>query len=145
MTNPDEGDDLLLREGFRKLREEEGQAAPAFAALMARARSEANSGEEPSAGVVPPNRTLTAHPNRWVRWLPPLVAAAMVGAVLLSGSRNADREFDRLVNEWSQTARLALHSPTDRLLAVPGSQYLRSVPRVGADRPASTSPLRRRP
>lgn len=146
MTDHDEGDDLLLREGFRRLREEDARVAPSFATLMAGARNDVAAGEqEGAAGPVSPDPVRPTRRNPWVRWLPPVAAAAVLGAVLLSGSGKADREFDRVVNEWSQTARVALHSPTDRLLAVPGSQYLRSMPRLGGDRPASTFPLRSRP
>lgn len=160
MTDRHDREDELLREGFRRVRDEEEAAAPSFAALMARARSGIAAGEVATGAVPPAADPSSATPGeipsapvpsvpvtriRWRRWLPPLVAAAAMAAVLVHGSGGADREFDRVVNEWSQTARVALHSPTDRLLTVPGSQYLRSVPRVGADRPASTSPLRRRP
>ena len=163
MKDRDDREDELLREGFRRVREEEEAAAPSFAALMARARSGITPGEnpggipaEPSPARAPgtatpeelpdlPGDTIPLGRVRWGRWLPPLLAAAALAAVLIQGSGRADREFDRVVNQWSETARVALHSPTDRLLAVPGSQYLRSVPSVGADRPESTSPLRRRP
>jgi hypothetical protein len=160
MTDRHDREDELLREGFRRVRVEEEATAPSFAALMARARSGVTPGEvavgEISAAATPASAAPGDIPSppvpsipvtriRWRRWLPPLVAAAALAAVLIPESGRADREFDRLVNEWSETARVALHSPTDRLLAVPGSQYLRSVPSVGADRPASTSPLRSRP
>ncbi len=160
MTDRHDREDELLREGFRRVREEEEATAPSFAALMARARSGITAGET-AAGLHPPvgapgtasageiphlqGPAVPGTGIRWRRWLPPLLAAAALSAVLIQGSGRADREFDRVVNEWSETARVALHSPTDRLLAVPGSQYLRSVPSVGADRPASTSPLRSRP
>lgn len=159
MNGGREGDERL-REAFRTLREEEVGGAPSFSALMARARSEALAEEAPararpdardplgaSTPAAPPARVEGWAPRRhpWIRWLPPLAAAAAVAAILLSGGRSADREFDRLVGEWSRTSRVALHSPTDRLLAVPGAQFLRSVPLVGAAPPAPTSSQRSRP
>lgn len=147
MIDPDDGEEGL-REGFRRLREEEARAAPSFAAMMARARSGTLTGEEiPGAPPAPTSTedTLSVRRNRWIRWLPPLAAAAALSTLLLSGSREADREFDRLVTEWSQTSRVALHSPTDRLLTVPGSQYLRSLPTLGSDRPLTTPSQRSRP
>lgn len=150
MTDRNEGEDLHLRQGFRRLREEDAGAAPSFAALMGRARNDLAAGEAAatpleSPAITPPDSASRPRRSPWIRWGPPVAAAALLGAVLIQGSGRADREFDRVVNEWSQTARVALHSPTDRLLAVPGSQYLRSMPRLGSGRPASTSPLRSRP
>jgi len=166
MNGGDRGPDGELQELFRGLRAQEGETVPSFASMVARAREAAaeepadpqEGGEElrggsPLPGAPPvrewaPAGGTTPRPPRGggrMRWIPPLVAAAVVATLLISQRGRDDREFDRLVNDWSRTAQVALQSPTDRLLAVPGSQYLRSVPQLGSGLPTSTPSPGRRP
>lgn len=166
MTDRDQRSDEELGEAFRRLQARDGERRPSFAAMMARARDLA--GEEaadqrghdalsPEVGPLPaaapvPERTPSVGPTPLrprrggqMRWIPSFVAAAVVAALLISGRGRDDRAFDRLVDDWSRTAQVALQSPTDRLLAVPGSQYLRSVPQLGSGLPTSTPSPGRRP
>jgi len=63
MTDRHDREDELLREGFRRVREEEEAAAPSFAALMARARNgrfmSSTSGRMPRS-VAPPGGAIMA-------------------------------------------------------------------------------------
>jgi hypothetical protein len=65
---------------------------------------------------------------RHVLWAGPLAIAAGLGAIYLLPVRTAesaaDREFDRLVTEWTRTAAATSHVPTDGLLSVPGAELL---------------------
>ena len=132
-----------LREGFREVRARDEERAPSFQAILRRAREEA---ADPALTVVsgkdaPPSRA----PRRLLRWGAPMAAAAVLATLLVTGDRHANREFDRLVNDWSRTAQVTLRSPTDGLLTVPGSEYLRSVPAVGSGAPRTATPSPRRP
>ncbi|MBC7898171.1 MAG: hypothetical protein H7066_22315 [Cytophagaceae bacterium] len=71
---------------------------------------------------------------RWSRrrvlaWGAPLLVAAGLGAILVIPDRLKDQEFDRTVAEWSRTEG-TFRSPTDGLLAVPGSEFLGRGPSV---------------
>lgn len=107
---------------FGALRERDAREAPAFASMLERARADA------STHVVTEHR-----PWRRTLWLvgAPLLTAAGLGAVWLNGHRRADQEFDQTVAGWTQTVRPALRTPTDRLLAVPGNEYLHTMPTFG--------------
>jgi hypothetical protein len=70
----------------------------------------------------------------------PLAVAAGLAAILLSPSRSAERDFERTVAEWSRVER-TLTLPTDGLLAVPGSEYLRRLPVLGTGAGASRRPM----
>ncbi|MBK8250820.1 MAG: hypothetical protein IPK85_26005 [Gemmatimonadetes bacterium] len=117
-------DDTLeqqLRPAFDGLRRADAQATPSFEAMMARARVPANAhGDVPVAGA---RRRVW----RWAAIAAPLAAAAGV-ALWLGPDRAGDREFERAVTEWSRTERAL---PTDGLLSVPGSEYLRRLPALG--------------
>lgn len=130
MTPNDEIDELL-RARFAGLREADARQVPAFGAMIARARTQIEA--EPA---VPPRPAAPAPATRWRPWrwalaATPLAAAAAVAAIWLAPSRVAEREFERVVAEWSRTER-ALTAPTDGLLAVPGSEYLRRLPAIGS-------------
>ena len=117
----DEFDDAL-RTRFEGLRRADAREAPPFAEMVARARAAAM----PPAAPAPVLRRRRS----WAFIAAPLAAAAGL-ALWLAPGRAADREFERAVSEWSRTER-ALASPTDGLLAVPGSEYLRRLPIVGS-------------
>lgn len=135
---PRETDDTL-RERFATLRATDARVAPAFGAMLAQARRASPRVAAPVdhamvarvAGVSPIART----PRRWrrVAWLTagPLLTAAGFAGVWFNAERQADREFEHLVTEWTHTENQALRSPTDGLLVLPGNEYLRSVPSVG--------------
>jgi hypothetical protein len=110
-----------LRSHFGGQRAQDAVGAPAFGSMVARAR----------AGVA---ATPTVLVPRWTRrrviaWSAPLLVAAGLGAVLIIPDRLKDQEFDRTVAEWSRT-EATFRSPTDGLLAVPGSEFLGRGPSV---------------
>jgi hypothetical protein len=129
---PDDPRDALLQSRFAALRDDDARRAPAFADMLARARVAA--ADRPTAPLVaPPPRAEPAawrRPRTWAFVTPFAVAAGLAGLWLQPG-RVADREFERVVSEWSRTAERSRHSPTDALLAVPGGEYLRRLPALG--------------
>jgi len=148
----DQRDDDLIRERFQSLAAEEAGRAPDFRAMMDQVRLEAevfpglrvSGGEVTEQAVRPGRRRRLA----WVGgWASTALAAAVAG-LLLTGRGSGDAEFERLVSSYaSDAAAGAWHSPTSRLLAVPGIELIRSVPSVrsflgGAalDLPANTPP-----
>ncbi|MCC6242521.1 MAG: hypothetical protein IT353_06745 [Gemmatimonadaceae bacterium] len=124
MNDHDRFDAHLQRE-FDVIRAIDRTRAPDAATMIARARAVAA-----CAPVVSP---VSAPVKRWrtspLTWAIPAVAAAGLAAVLLIPRANADDEFESLVTDWSRTSA-ALRAPTDRLLALPGDEYLRSTPRL---------------
>lgn len=144
---PDDELDELLRHRFAGVRDADARRAPAFGEMVARARAAI-----PAEPVVPmdvPNSVTRSpivpaaprrrSPWRWVAAAAPLAVAAGLAGIWLAPSRAADREFERLVSEWSRTER-ALNAPTDGLLAVPGSEYLRRLPALGSGAGATRRP-----
>lgn len=137
--------DRTLRTHFNRVRQQDAERAPAFAAMIASARLqspiEASSSDVLSiAQETAPTATIR---KRWrpavvLAWSAPMLAAAALTIMFLRAPRTADEEFDQLVNQWSQTTE-AMHSPTDQLLELPGAEYLRSTPMVGAPRPRNPS------
>lgn len=117
-------DDLKHR--FEALREADARSAPPFGAMLDRARVAA------SAHPVAPEAPVRTTTRRM--WLlavgAPLAVAAGLGFLWLRPAR-ADLEFEQTVQEWTRTTGSAFASPTDGLLQVPGSEYLRGTPRVG--------------
>jgi anti-sigma factor RsiW len=148
MTEHDELDERLARH-FSQERAGDARRSPPFAEMLARARS-AVMAEGAMAGVtaahpatIPPGARPIPRARRHWRWAlvaTPLAVAAGIAAVLLSPSRSADREFERTVAEWSRVER-AITLPTDGLLSVPGSEYLRRLPALGAGAGASRRPM----
>jgi hypothetical protein len=110
-----------LRPAFDGLRRADAQATPSFDAMLARARVQA---------VAPVEGTARGARRRYWRWaaVAAPVAAAAGLALWLVPDRSGDLEFERAVTEWSQTERAL---PTDGLLVVPGSEYLRRLPALG--------------
>ncbi len=126
--------DQILRRDFRGLQEGDSLRAPDFGSLIARARAEA-AAAPPAAPPVP------AENARWIRagkrmliFGAPLAAAAALGIWFRpTSTATADQEFEQAVAAWSQTAARTASSPTDGLLSVPGSEFLRGTPEVGTD------------
>jgi hypothetical protein len=143
---PDDEIEELLRTRFAGVRETDRRQTPAFAEMMARARAAVSAEEHaapdlPAVVSTPPTRTLIPRRNPW-RWAfaaAPLAVAAGLAAVYFAPSRSADREFERVVSEWSRTER-TMHAPTDGLLAVPGSEYLRRLPPLAPGAGATRRP-----
>lgn len=144
-----------LRTGFRALRAEIGASGrvPDFAAMMERARAEADAAPElvaaraPVASGARPRRAAM----RVLPWIPVAAAAALAGLLLIDlPTSDADTEFERLVADYStSTAGGAWRSPTASLMAIPGVD-LGAVPSVGGslggvDRPDSDAPEGRHP
>lgn len=129
--------DALLQQRFESQKRHDAQHAPAFEAMLLRARQDAADSVpvvEHIVALPAPSQPRAAR-RRIVRWAGPLAIAAGLGAIYLLSARTAeraaDREFDRLVTEWTQTAAATSHAPTDGLLSSPGSELLGSMPRLG--------------
>lgn len=131
--------DETLRERFAALRATDARMAPDFGAMLEQARRQSHDiGQQTDSSqfetTVERARNIR-EPRRWGRIAlfaaGPLLTAAGLAGVLFHSERQADREFDQVVMAWTQTADRALRSPTDGLLALPGDEYLHSVPAVG--------------
>lgn len=136
-----------LRRHYSAARDADAREAPPFAAMLSRARAAASealpeSAPEPMAGARPAPERWSRGRRRWAWALAatPLAVAAGLAAILLSPSRSAERDFERTVAEWSRVER-TLTLPTDGLLAVPGSEYLRRLPVLGTGAGASRRPM----
>lgn len=69
--------------------------------------------------------------SRWIWAGASVAAAAAVAALMLfHPDARADREFERTVRDFAESTRWT--SPTDVLLELPGSEIMKSIPRVGA-------------
>ncbi|MCA9737993.1 MAG: hypothetical protein R3E98_21470 [Gemmatimonadota bacterium] len=128
MSDPLRDSDLRAR--FQRLRSEERDAAPDFAAMMEDVRTRTTGGVGPTA----PRR----HRMRWWWAGGSLVAAAAAAAVLWVGPElQAEREFERTVREYSRTTA-GMRLPTDGLLDMPGLEITRTLPNIGSfDWPAA--------
>lgn len=122
--------DETLRRGFAGLKDGDAQQAPDFTAMLARARADA---------AVAPSIGAQVDQARWIRPLRrvlflgvPLAAAAAL-ALWFKPTNAADREFEQAVTAWSETAARTASSPTDGLLSVPGTEFLRGTPLDGTD------------
>jgi hypothetical protein len=140
VTDENEFDKALGRQ-FGAMRREDASTAPSFASMIARARASAGTIEAPvrTRVVEPPRRQPLA---RTLLWATPVVIAASLTILLLrrpDRTDRADREFEQLVTQWSRVNQSAPRSPTDRLLLVPGSEYLRSTPTLGIPQTRSPS------
>ncbi|MEP7381733.1 MAG: hypothetical protein ABI910_08610 [Gemmatimonadota bacterium] len=111
--------DALLRERFARLKEDDARRTPDFAPMLAQARRSI-------ADARPASRL------RVLRWALPLAVAAGLTAIVLIPERAADREFDRLVTEWSRTSDATRHAPTDGLLAPATAGLLDGLPAIGS-------------
>lgn len=133
MKGDAELDELLGRQ-FEQLKAQDVRQAPPFGVILERARRAIDA--EPAAVVaiaprVAATRAWTSR-RRVMLWAGPLAIAAGLGAIWLLPTRSADREFDRLVREWSQTAAATSRAPTDGLLTTPGGDFLGGMPSIGS-------------
>jgi hypothetical protein len=124
--------DERLRAHFASLREADACLAPDRAAMIARARAAAmrpqhNDATRGAMSLAHPASRDTRAQWRLVAWSAPLLVAAALVAVIVRSPSRADREFEAVVREWSTTSQ-QLATPTDQLLALPGSEYLHSLP-----------------
>ncbi|MGQ0767399.1 MAG: hypothetical protein ACT4OZ_17250 [Gemmatimonadota bacterium] len=125
----DESDlDSGLRAALGGVRQHDIAETPAFGPMIARARVEAAAmlATVPNAAT----RGRTRPGLRAIVWGAPVVLAAGIGAILVVSDRMKDREFERVVSEWS-ASEVATQSPTDQLLVLPGSEFLGRLPAVG--------------
>ncbi|MGD8276634.1 MAG: hypothetical protein PVH00_01350 [Gemmatimonadota bacterium] len=125
--------DADLRDRFQQLRSEDRAVAPEYAAMMERVRADLGEG----VTAVGPDRRERVRSRWWrrhPRWLVAggtlAAAAALATFLLFNPEARADRAFERTVETFT-TATGGWRSPTDRLLDLPGSELMRSVPRVG--------------
>lgn len=144
--------DATLRRHFDTLRTLDRAQAPDFPSMAARAREmAAHTVEQTTAQttaqttglatdaitsatpVLVPIASPTASPRRrtvspWAWGIPALAAAGLAALMLVPRGDAADQEFEALVADWSRTTQLTMRAPTDGLLVVPGSEYLRFTP-----------------
>lgn len=157
----DTENDALLQDRFARLRAGDAESAPDFAKMMTRVRREVDARanataleREPSSHGQPPQRgrgderateravrsspadlRSTNDRRPLMRWAVPLALAAGIGAIVFLPrlpDRAADREFDRLVSEWSRTSEATRHAPTDGLLDLPGFGLVEDMPAIGS-------------
>jgi hypothetical protein len=117
--------DETLRRGFQGLKDGDARATPDFALMLARARAAT------TAAPAAPRRRMWSG-RRLLFFGAPLAAAATL-AIWLRPTSAADREFEQAVSAWTRTAAQTALSPTDGLLSVPGTEFLRGTPAVGTD------------
>jgi hypothetical protein len=140
MMVDDEHDETLAAR-FASLRARDAREAPAFAPMFARATQIASAGEMGTPAV--PSRVAPHRRSRWtVLWAAgPLLTASGLGAVWLNARQRAEREFDQTVTAWTRASESTRRSSTDALLALPGDEYLKTVPSVGRDAGTARRPL----
>jgi ferric-dicitrate binding protein FerR (iron transport regulator) len=126
MTNEPDFDQTLRRD-FQRLREDDGLRTPDFGAMLARARADVAAAPPMSAPVAPSVTPWLRSGRRVLLVGAPLAAAAALG-IWFRPTNAADREFEQAVAAYSQTAARTSTSPTDGLLAVPGTEFLRGTP-----------------
>lgn len=128
--------DQALRQGFEGIRKADAERAPDFSVMIARARAEAAAmpvtTPAPAASAAVADVRWFRSTKRLVLFGAPLAAAAAL-ALWFRPVSKADREFEQAVAEWSRTAARTASTPTDGLLAVPGSEFLRGTPMDGMD------------
>lgn len=130
MTNPPANPDLKAL--FQELREKDEGRAPSFEQLMAGVREDAAGAGARPGPVAARHRRKRAFPR--LAWGGSLLAAAAAGAalLLLPGRGTSDAEFVTAVRSYStDPAGGAWRSPTDALLALPGSEVLSTLPSIG--------------
>jgi hypothetical protein len=130
MTN--QPSDPEIRELFQELRSRDERRTPGFREMLAEAREEAVQGTVGGDVEWHWGRRV----RRRVMWGGSLLAAAAAAIVLLlPGRGRTEAEFERAVRSYSaSSAGGAWRSPTDALLALPGSEVLTTLPRVGGRR-----------
>lgn len=120
--------DRALQRQFDTLRESDRAVAPDFATMVANARHLSNVAPVTDAPGVAASTRPRRSPWPWV--VPALAAAGLAAVMLVPRPDAADREFESLVADWSRLTQTASRAPTDGLLAVPGSEYLRAIPQL---------------
>ena len=121
----DRPQDAELRARFDAQRRADASHAPGFAAMVARARTDAA-----AAGPAKAPRRIE---RRRVMYASGLAAAAVIAALLvIPRARSSEDTFEDAVRSFQNNPALgAWQSPTDGLLDVPGSQLITTVPGVG--------------
>ena len=121
----DRPQDAELRARFDAQRRAEASQAPAFASMMARART----ADADAGPVTAPKR----FERRRFMYAGGLAAAAVIAALLvIPRPRSSEDTFEDAVRAFQRNPALgAWQSPTDGLLDVPGSQLISTVPGVG--------------
>jgi ferric-dicitrate binding protein FerR (iron transport regulator) len=116
-----------LRARFEELRREDARRAPSFAAVMARAQTDAMR----AAGS--PARRESRVTLRRLGWAGGLAAAAAIAAlIVIPRARSGEDTFEQAVQAFHANPALgAWRSPTDGLLNLPGSQLISTIPSVG--------------
>lgn len=115
-----------LRVRFQAMKRADAGRAPAFQALMARARAQ-------SSAPASPARRLPIPFRRRLAWAAGLAAAAVVALVVVPRARssNEDAAFEQAVRTFSASPAMgAWRSPTDGLLDVPGNRLISTTPSV---------------
>lgn len=136
-----------LRAEFHALRAAERAGTPAFAAMIARAAEGVPAERGPAEPVRVPTRTPRWRSAQTLAWATPLCVAAGLAIMVFSPARleqrataqaaeraaeqAAEREFEAVVGEWTRTTTQGRRLPTDGLLSLPGSEYLRTLPAIG--------------
>lgn len=115
--------DSDLRRHFATLRAEDARKTPAFGEMLANAQRRTQD------RVAVPPLARWSQKRTWAV-AGPLIAAASFAAVWFLPRRAADREFERVVAEWSRTTQHS--SPTDQLLSFPGAEMLGQFPTFAA-------------
>jgi hypothetical protein len=138
MSNDAESDPVL-QQLFAAERARDAVRAPSFASMRDAARREVADAEHAPLTIERGSADVRVVPSRrsWLWAAPILVAAGLAIAILRpepASQQSADREFEALVSEWSRTTAITQSSPTDRLLALPGAEFLRGTPSVGSPR-----------
>ena len=133
-------EDDALRERFRELRGEVagGGRVPAFDAMMARARAQADVRASLRVMDGAPSGSAPAAPSgrRFYRagaWASVAVAATVATVLLTTREPGDDAAFEQLVAAYTaDVSGGAWQSPTSGLLDVPGMDLTRSVPSIGS-------------
>jgi len=122
--------DSELRARFDVLKRIDAAHAPAFAEVMARARSELA-----DATPAPTRREwrLVARRYGWIGGL--AAAATIVALIALPRRESQEAAFERAVRSFHSDAALgAWRSPTDGLLDLPGSRLIATTPSISTIR-----------
>ena len=141
----DQSRDRDLEALYEGLRAEDGKGVPDFASMMAKARQEA--GQEESlelAGRDSALRRLFVRPR--IAWAGGALAAAAAAVLMFAMPDRSDAHFEEVVRSFATSpATGGWTSPTDRLLQVPGLEFVSTLPSIGGfslpsrseDRPSS--------
>jgi hypothetical protein len=113
-----------LRERFQAMKRADAGRAPAFEAVMARARAQA-------ASPAPRDASPFLRRMAWVGGLAAAAAIVALAVVPQTRSTSEDAAFEQAVRTFSASPAMgAWRSPTDGLLDVPGSRLISTTPSV---------------